>query len=326
VAFVSESRDLRYTFARLSKGGQLLPGWYKEWYPDAQGNYTYDSLRATPYGDSTLGQAYDFDGFIPDPRGANGFYTKQIPTAWGYKPAIRRSGHGFAPYAEARFNLDEDMFFYVKYAQGWKMPSLFESTLGNSTSAPVADLKPEKNRSWDIGFSLLKQDLWRDGDRLAFKVAWFKNDIDNAITRRFDSSNWAFYVDNVDNYTVSGYELQSGYDAGIAYLDLSASYYQRAHLRCGHRQAPARRPVCEVEQAGHHAGLRGRRLRHLVRQRAEPAEVLDPQHAGLPPVRQAAGYRHPPHLQQRPHPRTGQALEHHRLDRPAEHLPADRDL
>ncbi|HIE0127606.1 TPA: TonB-dependent receptor domain-containing protein [Stenotrophomonas maltophilia] len=228
VAFVSESRDLRYTFARLSKGGQLLPGWYKEWYPDAQGNYTYDSLRATPYGDSTLGQAYDFDGFIPDPRGANGFYTKQIPTAWGYKPAIRRSGHGFAPYAEARFNLDADMFFYVKYAQGWKMPSLFESTLGNSTSAPVADLKPEKNRSWDIGFSLLKRDLWRDGDRLAFKVAWFKNDIDNAITRRFDSSNWAFYVDNVDNYTVSGYELQSGYDAGIAYLDLSASYYQRA--------------------------------------------------------------------------------------------------
>ncbi|KAG1355658.1 hypothetical protein G6F61_014623 [Rhizopus arrhizus] len=57
VAFVSESRDLRYTFARRSKGGQLLPGWYKEWYPDAQGNYTYDSLRATPYGDSTLGQA-----------------------------------------------------------------------------------------------------------------------------------------------------------------------------------------------------------------------------------------------------------------------------
>ncbi len=192
VAFVSESRDLRYTFARLSKGGQLLPGWYKEWYPDAQGNYTYDSLRATPYGDSTLGQTYDFDGFIRDPRGANGFHTKQIPTAWGYKPAIRRSGHGFAPYAEARFNLDADMFFYVKYAQGWKMPSLFESTLGNSTSAPVADLKPEKNRSWDIGFSLLKQDLWRDGDRLAFKVAWFKNDIDNAITRRFDSSNWAF--------------------------------------------------------------------------------------------------------------------------------------
>ncbi|PTA73005.1 MULTISPECIES: TonB-dependent receptor [unclassified Stenotrophomonas] len=228
VAFVSESRDLRYTFARLSKGGQLLPGWYKEWYPDAQGNYTYDSLRATPYGESTLGQSYDFDGFIADPRGANAFYTKQIPTAWGYKPAIRRSGHGFAPYAEARFNLDSDMFFYVKYAQGWKMPSLFESTLGNSTSAPVADLKPEKNRSWDIGFSLLKQDLWRDGDRLAFKVAWFKNDIDNAITRRFDSSNWAFYVDNVDNYTVSGYELQSGYDAGIAYLDLSASYYQRA--------------------------------------------------------------------------------------------------
>ncbi|MBH1548355.1 TonB-dependent receptor, partial [Stenotrophomonas maltophilia] len=119
VAFVSESRDLRYTFARLSKGGQLLPGWYKEWYPDAQGNYTYDSLRATPYGDSTLGQSYDFDGFIRDPRGANGFHTKQIPTAWGYKPAIRRSGHGFAPYAEARFNLDADMFFYVKYAQGW---------------------------------------------------------------------------------------------------------------------------------------------------------------------------------------------------------------
>lgn len=229
IAYVSASTPVRYTFARLYKDGAPLPGeWYKEWFPDAQGRYTEASLRATPYAGSTVGQSFDFDEYRPDPRGEGGFFTKQIPTAWGYQPAIRRSGQGFAPYVDLRFNLDPDMFFYVKYAQGWKMPSLFESTLGNSTSRPVTDLKPEKNLSWDVGFSLLKHDVWRDNDRLAFKLAWFDNNIKNAITRRFALSTWNFYVENVDSYRVNGFEWQSGYDFGHAYVDLSANYNLKA--------------------------------------------------------------------------------------------------
>jgi hemoglobin/transferrin/lactoferrin receptor protein len=228
IALVAASRTQPYTFARLSKDGTLLPGWYKEWFPDASGQYTFDSLRASPYGDRTLGEVYDFDGYIPDPRGSKGFYTKQIATAWNYAAPFTRSGHGATPYVNASLFLDPDTFFYVKYAQGYKMPGLFESTVGNSTSMPTRDLRPEKNRAWDIGVSTLKRDLWRDGDRFAFKLAYFRNDVNDQITRVFDAKNWGYSVVNVDRYLVSGYELQSGYDIGVAYLDLSASYYQRA--------------------------------------------------------------------------------------------------
>jgi hemoglobin/transferrin/lactoferrin receptor protein len=134
VAFVSESRDLRYLRAP-EQGRPAAAGLVQGVVPGRTGQLHVRLAARHALWRQHAGPGLRLRRLHPDPRGANGFYTKQIPTAWGYKPAIRRSGHGFAPYAEARFNLDADMFFYVKYAQGWKMPSLFESTLGNSTSA-----------------------------------------------------------------------------------------------------------------------------------------------------------------------------------------------
>ncbi len=62
---------------------------------------------------------------------------------------------------------------YVKYAEGTKLPSLFETTLGLFTAAkPVGELKPERARSWEIGASTIRYDLFAAGDRLALKLAY----------------------------------------------------------------------------------------------------------------------------------------------------------
>lgn len=82
-AYAAKSRTQEYTFARLKKNGEYFTkwpeSWYMEWWPDEQGNYTLDSLKKTPYANTTLGEKYDFDGYDPDPRGEKGYLKKKSP-------------------------------------------------------------------------------------------------------------------------------------------------------------------------------------------------------------------------------------------------------
>src|SRR3546814_14514450 len=84
--------------------------------------------------------------------------------------AKRRSGHGWAPSASATVYLSGSSRAYLRYAQAYRFPSMFESTVGFSASLnPLSDLKPERIHSWEPAFI---QDLRRSDDRRVGK-AWF---------------------------------------------------------------------------------------------------------------------------------------------------------
>lgn len=220
----------QYRYTQLLDGNPALPAWRAKriamlnWYPDANGQFTEASLLASPYKKGT----------VADITGWNFHDMSEVedlivPTSWTWSQPIRRTDHAFMPTASVTYHFNDDSMIYVKYAEGVKLPSLFESTLGLFTAAkPIGgELKPERAGTWEIGASTVRQGLFTDGDTAAFKLAYFNTRIDDLITRDYRTLS-AGYIRNIDRFKVSGMEFQSSYDAGKVFADLSAHYYFEA--------------------------------------------------------------------------------------------------
>ncbi len=220
----------QYRYTQLLNGNPALPAWRAKriamlnWYPDANGQFTEASLLASPYEKGTVA---DITGWnfhdTPDTEDLI------VPTAWSWSQPIRRTDNAFMPTASVTYRFNEDTLVYVKYAEGVKLPSLFESTLGLFTAAkPVGDeLKPERAATWEVGASTVMHGVFTDGDHAAFKLAYFNTRIDDLITRDYRTLS-AGYIRNIDRFKVSGLEFQSTYDAGKVFADLSGHYYFEA--------------------------------------------------------------------------------------------------
>lgn len=150
------------------------------------------------------------------------------PTSYSFAPAIERQDQAFAPSFGVKLNVTDNSFVYLNYNEGVRMPSLFESTLGLFTAAvPPDDLKPERSKNWEVGASTVQHSVLIDGDTAAAKLAYFNNEIEDYITR--DYTNVFFgKLQNVDSFTVKGIELQTSYDMGRVFTDISATYYLNA--------------------------------------------------------------------------------------------------
>ncbi|AWH22634.1 TonB-dependent receptor [Stenotrophomonas sp. ZAC14D2_NAIMI4_6] len=219
----------QYRYTELLNGNPALPSWRAQriallnWYPDANGNFTQASLLASPYKKGTvadLGGWNFYDADAPEDY--------EVPVSWTWSQPIRRRDSAFSPTASVAFRFSEDAMIYLKYAEGTKLPSLFETTLGLFTAArPVAELKPETAHSWELGASTIHHDLFTAGDRLALKLAYFDTRIDDLITRDYRTLS-AGLIRNIDRFKVSGLEFQSSYDSGTLFADLSAHYYFKA--------------------------------------------------------------------------------------------------
>ncbi|MDQ1061562.1 TonB-dependent receptor [Stenotrophomonas sp. SORGH_AS_0282] len=220
----------QYRYTQLLNGNPALPAWRAQriamlnWYPDANGQFTEASLLASPYKKGTVA---DITGWnFHDVTATEDLV---VPTSWTWSQPIRRTDNAFMPTASVTWHADEDTLVYLKYAEGVKLPSLFESTLGLFTAAkPVGgELKPERAGTWEVGASTVRHDLFAEGDQAAFKLAYFNTRIDDLITRDYRTLS-AGYIRNIDRFKVSGLEFQSSYDAGKVFADLSAHYYFEA--------------------------------------------------------------------------------------------------
>lgn len=219
----------QYRYTELLSGNPTLPSWRAKrvallnWYPDANGEFTRQSLLASPYKKGTVADIAGWDFYKARPA-----EDLKVPVSWTWSQPIRRHDSAFSPTASVAYRFGEDSLAYLKYAGGVKLPSLFETTLGLFTAAkPVGELKPEHATTWELGASSIRHDLFAPGDRLALKLAYFDTRIDDLITRDYRTLS-AGLIRNVDRFKVSGLEFQSSYDSGRVFADLSGHYYFRA--------------------------------------------------------------------------------------------------
>lgn len=218
--------EMRNVTIQDKQSGEYLL-WHK-WHHDAAGNYSIDSLRNTPYRGSTVGEALDLDAMLRDGNLVQGeTFEEDHPSSWSFGKPIKRKGRNFAPQASIAFNVTDNSLLYVKYAEAYRLPSLFESTLGNRTSEANSEpLTPEKIHSWELGAAIWGNSLFNDRDKGALKAAYFHNSIDNTISRHMND-NWGYDLTNAGTFTVEGYELQAKYDTGWMFADFSGTYYLR---------------------------------------------------------------------------------------------------
>ncbi|WP_269077541.1 TonB-dependent receptor domain-containing protein [Providencia sneebia] len=77
----------------------------------------------------------------------------------------------------------------------------------------------------EVGVSTIQNSLLMEDDKLSAKVAWFKSDLHDMVTRGYYPTDSSWVIENVDLYKTSGIEYSFTYDQGRFYTDISGNYY-----------------------------------------------------------------------------------------------------
>jgi len=142
---------------------------------------------------------------------------------------------GNAPVFALTWEPISGLQLYLRRAEAIRMPSLFESTAGWSVS-PALDipLKGEHARNKEIGLNYLTDHAFGSDYRLQFKLAYFRNHVDNYLTRT-QPNTWEerqsgmqdyFRMRNIDSLDLHGLELNLGIDASRWLAEISATKYR----------------------------------------------------------------------------------------------------
>lgn len=125
----------------------------------------------------------------------------------------------WAPQLSVAIRLNDHNRIYMRYAEEYRMPSLFESTVGFSANLPYAGLKPEHTFNTEIGYIYDARNFFKKARYADIKLAYFHHRTENVIER---DKNLMFT--NMEQQTLSGLELQSRFDNGNFFTDLSIAY------------------------------------------------------------------------------------------------------
>ncbi|WP_064087636.1 TonB-dependent receptor domain-containing protein [Eikenella corrodens] len=143
---------------------------------------------------------------------------------WAMPKPIR--AHAWAPTIAVSYDLTDNSRLFARYAQMTRFPSVYEvgsfyndvAYVGKPT-APTFRFKPERSRSWEIGYSFNFAPYWsrlRAGD---MRLTYYRNRIENVI----ETTDY-FRTTQYDRKDTAGLEWQSRIDTGRFFAALGATY------------------------------------------------------------------------------------------------------
>ena len=143
---------------------------------------------------------------------------------WAQPKPIR--AHAWAPTVAVSYDLTDNSRLFVRYAQMTRFPSVYEVgsfyndvAYVGSPKAPNFRFKPERSRSWEIGYSFNFAPYWsrlRAGD---MRLTYYRNRIQNVI----ETTDY-FRTVQYDRKDTAGLEWQSRIDTGRFFAALGATY------------------------------------------------------------------------------------------------------
>lgn len=186
---------------------------YTRWEPGADGKYSRSTnalLNGSLDGVDYRRASAQSNESAP---GISDYYSKTIPVE-------KMKGNGWVPSFSATVHFSDDSRLYFSNNEVRRYPSLFESTLGFSASMPIYGLKPEHVYNYELGYVHDLSDLLHTGNdgHADFKLAYYYNKTKDVIER---DPNLLF--SNLDKQVIRGIEMQSRYDNGRFFADLSAA-------------------------------------------------------------------------------------------------------
>ena len=158
----------------------------------------------------------------------------------------KKKGNHWAPALAATYLLNEHSRVYIRYTEGIRFPSMFESTLGfSANNNPYTGIKPEHTYNYETAFV----HNFEQGD---IKLTYFHHKTKDVIER--SGNLLRFY--NIDKQTLQGFEFQGRYDNGSFFADLSLSHMTKNEV-CDESLAITQDPVEGSVPNCVHAGFAG---------------------------------------------------------------------
>jgi hemoglobin/transferrin/lactoferrin receptor protein len=203
----------------------LLPIFLGNYDPAIPFDITYNGPIWAPRSDGQFHRADNIclNGFVNSVPKYNGeciVIPNNVPVL--ITKAERKSAHRWSPTASATFYLSDASRVYFRFADAYRYPSMFESTIGFSASInPLHELKPERIRSLEAAWIQDLRPLLRlgDGQQADLKLTWFHNTTRDAIER-----STGLMFSNIDKQVIAGLELQARFDNGRFFTDVGASH------------------------------------------------------------------------------------------------------
>jgi hemoglobin/transferrin/lactoferrin receptor protein len=201
-------------------------------YPDASsdvyGFYIQDEM--TVFKDVTIMPAVRYDRFSLDPDDASG-----------------RAEGSVSPKIAAGYRPFEWVQIYGLYSEAFRAPSLTElyatgvhfPLFGpfNNVFIPNPDLKPEKAKNFETGFSLKFDNVAFERDHIRAKTSFFRTNVDNFIDlqviNQFPAGPFTTQAINIRNARLTGFEGELFYDTPWVFAGLSYSQVRGMDLTEG---------------------------------------------------------------------------------------------
>lgn len=189
-----------------------------DWYPDEYGKY---SEATNPFLNGTL-DINNLGDMTDDGRRyaayKAGFQIFSGGEVVENKNIEKKKDHkNWAPAVSAAIQLNKNNRLYINYNEAYRLPSLFETTLGFSASQSGYDIKPEHAHNWEVAYVYNMADILKLKQGFAdIKLAYFNNRTEDVIER-----NNRLKFTNVDEQKIAGWELAGRYDNGKYFGDLS---------------------------------------------------------------------------------------------------------
>ena len=132
--------------------------------------------------------------------------------------AKHQKDSGWAPNLSATFYTSENGRVYLRYSEAIRYPSMFESTIGFSSSTNPWGLEPEHAYNYEAAY-IHNLAGWGGSEHADIKLTYYHNTIKNVIER---SPELRF--SNLEKQTTSGVEFQGRYDSGRFFTDVSLAH------------------------------------------------------------------------------------------------------
>lgn len=115
-----------------------------------------------------------------------------------------------------------DLFMpFVSYSKTSRPPNVQEMFFSTNEGNGINPfLKPEKAKTWQIGFNAFKEKIFFDDDRLGFKILHYRTNVDDYIYNKsfYTTDAFMLHLNQTEVTKFSGMEVELSYDARKFYI------------------------------------------------------------------------------------------------------------